>query len=465
MNNKIGAKQSGADADLEPAGASAADQAIATRIGLGLLSATLVATLLMLIAIGQAARGWLTVPFLLTIAATVYLLRTGRQKLGVRFGIAGCWLSAMLGLSLINGIRGPSVSVFAALLLLAGWHIGPRAVVWLTGLTVLALGLLAHAAASGWPYPVTVEATPYYAGLVQSAVMIGAGSVSFFAARALQNQFYELNTSRTELRHKVDLLAARETELNVAQARLLELNSDLEQRVRQRTTQLHETMRELESFSYTVSHDLRSPLRTINGHLTARLEATPRLTADAAVSAGAIGRGVEQMSRIIDGLLRLARVSRGELEIATIDMNEVLERLLEDLKPNYPATQIRVDPLPNAHGDPTLIQQVLANLVSNALKFSARRDQPQVHVGWSESKFAWFVSDNGVGFDMSYASHLFENFTRLHSAHEFDGTGIGLTLVKKIVERHGGRVWADAEPGEGASFYFQLGRDHGGTAC
>lgn len=441
-----------------------AERAFHNGVGLGvvILFASLLAIVVLLTVIGQAERSWLTIPFMAAGTASAWQLRRGRTDLAVRAGLAGIWLSALLSLAMINGVRGPTVSVFAALTFFAGWHLGPRAAVALTGLSIAAVGALAYAAAAGWPYPVVVHATPYYNALVHTAVLLAAGTVSYFAARASERQLSALETSRSQLSDKVEQLAVREVELQQAQARLVELNTHLEQRVRHRTTQLQEAIRDLESFSYTVSHDLRAPLRAIEGYLDALRDAEPRMSTEGDASARAIDRNVAQMNELIEGLLRLARVSRTTLEKASVDMNELLRTLLEDFQPDYPASTIRVDQMPTAHGDPTLVRQVLANLVGNALKYSARRPKPEVHVGWSIPERAWFVRDNGVGFDMSQAGRLFENFARLPSSSGYEGTGIGLALVKSIVERHGGAVWALAEPERGAAFYFHFGHDEAG---
>jgi len=440
------------------------DGADGVGLGVVILFASLLAIVVLLTAIGQAERAWLTIPFMVAGTVCAWQLRRGRTEAAVRAGLAGIWLSAVLSLVLINGVRGPTVSVFAALTFFAGWHLGPRAALWITGLSIAAVAALAHAAAAGWAYPVVIPATPYYNALVHTTVLVAAGTVSFFAARAADRQLRDLEASRATLSDKVEQLALRESQLQEAQSRLLGANSELEQRVRQRTAELREAIRDLESFSYTVSHDLRAPIRAIEGYLEALRDAEPRMTAEGESSAKAIARNVVQMNELVDGLLRLATVSRTNLETASIDMNELLVKLLEDFQPDYPASAIRVDELPAAHGDTALVRQVLANLVGNALKYSSRRPRPEVHVGWSAPDRAWFVRDNGVGFDMGQAARLFENFARLPSASGYEGSGIGLALVKAIVERHGGRVWALAEPERGAAFYFHLGHDEAGQA-
>lgn len=227
--------------------------------------------------------------------------------------------------------------------------------------------------------------------------------------------------------------------------------------------QLEATNQELQSFSYSVSHDLRAPLRHINGFIAAlkqRLEATssePDTKVDHYIDV--IEKSSRKMGLLIDGLLTLSRVGRREMMRRPVPLGPLAEHaiaLIEDLPENAPdRLQIFVDPLPTVQGDPTLLQQVFSNLVSNAVKFSRDRAPAVVHIGQREDG-AIFIRDNGVGFDMTYADKLFSPFQRLHRQEEFTGTGIGLAIVNRIIHRHGGHIWAESEINQGTTFYFSL---------
>jgi len=218
---------------------------------------------------------------------------------------------------------------------------------------------------------------------------------------------------------------------------------------------------ELESFSYSVSHDLRAPLRAIDGYAQALLEDhAARLDTEGQRLLGVVRENAQRMGQLIDGLLRFARFGRQAMTIAPIDMTELARAVVAELQQGggdvLPA--VRIEPLPPAMGDKTLIRQVLANLVANAVKFSRGRARPDVRIGARPqgAEVIYFVRDNGIGFDMRYADKLFQVFGRLHRAEEFEGTGVGLALVQRVVQRHGGRVWAESVPDRGATFHFTL---------
>jgi len=237
------------------------------------------------------------------------------------------------------------------------------------------------------------------------------------------------------------------------------LNEDLERRVAERTAELEAANRELESFSYTVSHDLRAPLRTMDGFADALLEDYgPQLPAQARDYLATIRRGAQRMGTLIDDLLAFSQLGRKPLVRQSVNMEALVHGTLEELGPERNGIQFVNGDLPRAQGDPALLKQVWMNLLSNAIKYSRHAEQARIEIGSLAEPRAkvYFVRDNGAGFDMKYAGKLFGVFQRLHRADEFEGTGIGLATVQRIVLRHGGRVWAEAQPDQGATFYFTL---------
>jgi PAS domain S-box-containing protein len=251
------------------------------------------------------------------------------------------------------------------------------------------------------------------------------------------------------------------TERKRHQEQFRRFNAELERRVVQRTAELEAANKELESFSYSVSHDLRAPLRHIDGFVEMlQRVAAPRLDPDCCSMLKTIDDSAKRMDRLIQDLLTFSRSGRTEMLRTRVNMATLIEKICHDLRPEIGQRKVvwAINPLPEVDADPVLLRQILVNLLSNAIKYTRPLSEARIEMGAcdNEEEHVFFVKDNGVGFDPQYASKLFGVFQRLHPAREFEGTGIGLAIVRRIISRHGGRTWAESALGKGATFYFTL---------
>ncbi len=268
---------------------------------------------------------------------------------------------------------------------------------------------------------------------------------------------------REESEQAAESLALSRAEVERAALELQALNVTLEERVRQRTAELENTNRELEAFSYSVSHDLRAPLRTIDGFSLA-------LEEDYAEAVDATGRdyiarvraGVQRMGMLIDALLQLSRVTRAELAREHVNLTAMLESVAANVKEENPgrSLEITIDPGMEVNADPRLLRVALENLLGNAAKFTGKIAHAVIRFGWDSTQQAYYIMDNGAGFDMHYADKLFGAFNRLHGDKDFKGSGIGLATVARVIARHHGRIWALGEVDHGATFFFTVGVPH-----
>ena len=269
------------------------------------------------------------------------------------------------------------------------------------------------------------------------------------------------NAMLAEIERRTGALEREVAERGRAEREVLRLNEQLEVRVRERTAQLESANQELEAFCYSVSHDLRAPLRAIDGFSQALIDD----------HAGAVPEGgqrylariqaaTKRMGQLIEDLLNLSRVSRGAIERRAIDLGEIAGQVIAELQQREPLRKVETSILDGMQvdADPRLVRAALENLLANAWKFTAKTAQARIEVGCLRDgeRNTFFVRDNGAGFDMAYANKLFGAFQRLHSVDDFPGTGIGLATVQRIINRHGGRIWADGQVGKGAVFFFTL---------
>ena len=280
--------------------------------------------------------------------------------------------------------------------------------------------------------------------------------------QVLNAKLEQLVIERTAaLRRSNEELASEIAERQRAESEILRLNAQLEQRVVERTAQLEATNKELEAFSYSVSHDLRAPLRSIEGFSQALLEDyTSKLDAQGQDYLQRVRVATQRMSQLIDDLLNLSRITRSEMRREEVDLTTLAQMIAIELHKTQPERLVEFVIMPGlvANGDARLLRIVLENLLNNAWKFTGKNPRAYIEFGLTEhnSTYAYFVRDDGTGFDMAYADKLFGAFQRLHPVNQFEGIGLGLATVQRIIHRHSGRIWVESVPAQGATFYFTV---------
>ncbi len=395
-------------------------------------------------------------PFIL-----VALYFTQREKFETAAFLLGLVLISMITLvgTLGQGIHHLSNLGYPAVLIVASLVIRRRTMIFLTIYTLICIAWLVFGEIAGLftPEPIT-HSIP---GDFFSATLLIVATA--FMARVLSENMYQANLLlKRELKEKNVAEKHLEEELTLRQQveeELRKLNAELEKRVQDRTSELEATNRDLEAFSYSVSHDLRAPLRSINGYAKIiEQDFASSLDPEGRDLLAKVNASSLKMNQLIDSLLDFSRLNRKPLNKQPVDLDDIVKNTIDGLASEITLRKIDwiLPGLPPVNGDLILIRQVFENLIGNAVKYTRKLPAAQIEVGCitQDGQTVYFVRDNGAGFDPKYAYKLFGFFQRLHSDDEFEGTGIGLAAARRIIERHGGRIWAEGQVDQGATFYF-----------
>jgi light-regulated signal transduction histidine kinase (bacteriophytochrome) len=296
---------------------------------------------------------------------------------------------------------------------------------------------------------------------------LGAAALAWWLARTVTRPIYQLadgtkEISRGNFEYRTTVTSHDEIgQLAEDFNRMAGSIETMQTQLGQRAIQLEAANKELEAFSYSISHDLRAPLRAMDGFSRILVEEyAAQLPSEAQRFLGLVRGNAQQMGHLIEDLLAFSRLSRLPLNKQSVAPIEIVNQVLSEMKAEHNGrnVEVKIGDLPACQADPALLRQVWVNLLSNAYKFTQKKESAQIQIGSErhENECIYFIKDNGVGFDMQYANKLFGVFQRLHRAEEYEGTGVGLAIVQRIVHRHGGRAWAEAEVDKGASFFFTL---------
>jgi signal transduction histidine kinase len=285
-------------------------------------------------------------------------------------------------------------------------------------------------------------------------------AVIFFICGLWAYQFKQFSEKHIEQSFELGQLEEERVQSDVIKS----LNQSLEKKVKERTAELEIANREMESFSYSVSHDLRAPLRIINGYCKMLLKNNlAKFDTQGQEDLNVIMSNAIHMGNLIDDLLDFSRLGRASIQKNHVNMTDMVEAIVKEMKTNEGGkAEVHIGKFGPTDCDPALMRQVWTNLISNAFKYSRKKENPIIEIGSTglNGHQTYFIKDNGAGFDMQHADKLFAVFQRLHKVTEYEGTGVGLALVERIINKHGGKIWADAKEGQGATFYFTLANDN-----